>query len=338
MTELPQSYVIHKFYQHAGYPRFKKSANTYEAGCPMCREGKSWGRKRRLYYVPDDNLICCHNCGWYGNTLKWVQHVECKTYHDVMNEITEGEYNVVDVLKMTEPKPVEGNNQPTLPHDSINLFSTQQTEYYKDKEIIKTALSYIKSRKLDTAINKPDALYMSLTDHIHKNRICIPAYSSTGKIIHYQTRKLLDDDSPKYLSKTNSEKQIFGLNNITDIYNTLYIFEGPIDSFFVENGVGIAGIQEKSNESLTQSQQETLRSYLIHKKTWVLDNQFTDAASMSKTKILLERGECVFIWPRELSKFKDFNDMCVSYNLTEISHKFIDANSYCGPSGLLKLV
>ena len=56
---IPEEYIIQKFYQHAGYPKFVKSTNTYMGGCPICREGKSWGRKSRLYYISKDNVICC---------------------------------------------------------------------------------------------------------------------------------------------------------------------------------------------------------------------------------------------------------------------------------------
>ena len=56
---IPKSYIIQKFYQYAGYPRFNKVSNTYYGCCPICREGKSWGKKRRLYYVVDDNTLYC---------------------------------------------------------------------------------------------------------------------------------------------------------------------------------------------------------------------------------------------------------------------------------------
>ena len=47
---LPQEYVVQKFCQYAGYPRYSKRTNVWAAGCPICREGTSWGKKRRLNY------------------------------------------------------------------------------------------------------------------------------------------------------------------------------------------------------------------------------------------------------------------------------------------------
>lgn len=333
---IPETYVIEKFYQYGGYPRYKKSSNTYEAGCPICREGNSWNRKRRLYYLPTDHVICCHNCGWYGDTLKWIIEVSGQSYTDIVHEINKNEFNVVDINALSAQRPALPD-VPALPKDSINLFSKEQIEFYSDNKVVQTALSYIQSRRLGTAINRPPALYLSLSDPVHKNRLILPSYEN-NKVVYYQTRSLLEgDDRPKYLSKMSSDRNVFGVENVTDIYPYIYIFEGPIDSFFVENGVAIYGIQEKSKHSLTTNQHEILSKMYYMSKIWVLDNQHVDDASKQKSKILLQKGEKVFIWPRGMEQFKDFNEMCVNYKLDEISQKFIETNTYSGTDAILKL-
>ena len=289
---LPTTYVVHKFYQHAGYPRYKRANSTYEAGCPICREGKSWGRKRRLYYIPEKDVICCHNCGWYGSTAKWVHEIENIPYAEIKRQIEDDEYSTVDIMSQSltakdVDKPV---NESSLPHDSINLLNKSQVEYYKNEPIVQKALKYIKSRRLDTACNRPAAMYISLTDPVHKNRLCFPNYNRSGKIIYYQTRRLLDDSSPKYLTKMNSEKGVFGIDNISDIYSNMYIFEGPIDSYFVENSIAVSGIQENSKESLTKNQQMLLQEFCLINKVWVLDNQHNDRASLEKSKKLVSQN------------------------------------------------
>ena len=90
---IPEEYIIQKFYQYAGYPKYVKSTNTYSGGCSICREGSSWGRKRRLYYITKDNVICCHNCGWYGSPIKWVMETGSLTYNEVVEEIEDGNYD-----------------------------------------------------------------------------------------------------------------------------------------------------------------------------------------------------------------------------------------------------
>ena len=66
-----------------------------------------------------------------------------------------------------------------------------------------------------------------------------------------------------------------------------------------------------------------------------LDNPTT---SLDKTKKLLEQGERVFIWPEKYGKqLKDFNDICMKYNLDEITPDFVIANSFTHLQGMVLL-
>lgn len=326
--DIPQDYIVHKFYQYAGYPRHKKSTNTYEGGCCLCREGSSWGRKRRLYYIVADNIVCCHNCGWYGSPVKWVHEVSGLSWSEIYKETEE--YDYVPGLKVDT---VNNLLLPDIPHDSINLFDTHQLRYYSTNHYLKSCLDIIATRRLDTAINRPKALFMSPADKTHKNRIIIPFYNVDNQVSHYQSRKVINDSTPKYLSKTNSEKTLFNADRL-DNPNHIFIFEGPIDSFFVRDSVAVAGIQDTGKLAMTESQQKQLDRHILSKKIWVLDN---DQTGRSKSRKLLENDECVFIWPRELKQFKDINDLCVRTNRDEISREFILKNSYCGIKGLVRL-
>jgi hypothetical protein len=329
---LPQSYTVQKFYQYAGYPKYKKYTNTYEAGCPICREGRSWQKKRRCYYIVDDDYICCHNCGWFGKPLKWIQEVSCLTFKEIVTEAQSFDILPVDLSKeeITNKKVVESN---TLPLDCINLFDENQVSFYKENKVVKDAIDLLKRRRLNTAVNKPDSLWLSLTDKFQKNRIVIPFYDERGEIVFYQTRAMYDNDNgiPKYLGKMNGEKSLFNLNKISQELDYIFIFEGPLDACFVRNGTAVAGIQEKSDKMFSHLQREQLNQYKLSKRIWVLDSQWLDSASYNKTKKLLDSGETVFIWPEKIGKqFKDINDVCIAAKIDEISPKFITDNSHDG--------
>lgn len=332
MVILPQTYVVQKFYQYAGYPKYKKYTNTYEGGCTICREGNSWQKKRRCYYVVDDDLICCHNCGWFSKPLKWIQEVSGLTFKEIIEELKSYDILPADIGR-EEVAIKQRTNSETLPLDSINLFDTNQLLFYTDNKIVKEALKIIEQRRLNTAINKPDTLWLSLTDKMQKNRIVIPFYDDHGDIPFYQTRTIINSDKniPKYLGKLNGEKSLFNLNKISPDLEYIFIFEGPIDAFFVKNSTAVAGIQEKSNNMFSTLQKEQLSKFKFHKRVWVLDSQWLDSASRSKTKKLIDNGETVFIWPEKIGrKFKDFNDICIAAKLDEISPKFIIDNSFDG--------
>jgi hypothetical protein len=102
------------------------------------------------------------------------------------------------------------------------------------------ALHCIKTRKLDKGVNSPKTFYISLTDPVHKNRLVLPFYDSNNNIVFYQTRGLDNKDlrdRPKYLSKVGAEKTLYGIQNVSADLDTVFIFEGPIDSYFAQNGL-----------------------------------------------------------------------------------------------------
>lgn len=330
---LPREYIVQKFYQHAGYPKYKKISNTYEAGCPICREGSSWLKKRRCYYLVDDNVICCHNCGWFSKPLKWIQEVSNQTYEEIIKEVKTYDILPTDVT-LDEVETVSTKTIHKLPLDCINLFDDSQVDYHKGNAAVQKAIEVIKSRKLDVAVNRPKSLWLSLTDRVHKNRLIIPFYDERGEIAFYQSRTILQqpgDKMPKYLSKINGEKSLYNLNNIDPELDYIFIFEGPIDAFFVKNGTAVAGIQENSNNMFSSLQQTQINSFNLFKRIWVLDSQWQDKASRTKTKRLIDMNESVFIWPEKVGRqCKDINDVCLAANINQISPKFIVDNSFTG--------
>lgn len=333
-TTPPESYVVSKFFELGPYPIHNSYNNTYQCSCPICREGTSFGKKRRCFFIPEKDLIYCHNCGWSSNSLKWIVKVSGMSYNEVYREISNESHDLLDVMTLNEPVLVK--KSPSLPEDCINLSDPTQLEYYKNNKVVNSALDYLIERRLSTAVNKPDTFYVSLKDYNHKNRLIIPFLDTSGKCVHYQSRKMFDwDEKPNYLSKINSEKSIFGIERVDDELDDVFIFEGPFDACFVKNGLAVAGINE-SRHLFTAVQSEQLDQLKLFNKIWILDNQWIDETARSKTRVLLEMGECVFIWPSKFKSFKDFNDLCICCNLDEVKHSFIKKHSTCGAGAVVK--
>lgn len=329
--DLPVDYVVSKFYELGYKVTYNKYNHTYNSCCPLCKEGKSWGRKKRCFYVPKNDNIFCHNCGESMKPYTWIRKVSGMTDAELQKDIGNNQISV----ELDSPTPIDLKPTPSLPEDCINLGDLNQLEYYKTNHIVQTAIAYINGRRLNTAINK-SSFYLSLKDYTHKNRLIIPFLDTTGKFIHYQSRKLMAwDERPNYLSKFNSDKSIFGIDRVDSALDDVFIFEGPLDACFVRNGVAVAGINE-GNHRFTPIQLEQLEDLRLFNKIWVLDNQWIDKASREKTKVLLEMGECVFIWPEKFKQFKDFNELCVHCGLDEIKHSFITNHCACGKGAILK--
>jgi hypothetical protein len=334
---VPEDYIILKFYELGYYPKRNRYNDTYQCGCPICKEGTSLGKKRRCFYIPKNDNIFCHNCGWSSKPSKWICQVSGMTNIELIEDIKNHVPHDNVIQEEKSKKPV---NTETLPKDSINLFDDTQTNFYGSNDILRVCKQVIKTRRLDTAVNRPQTLYLSLTDFTHKNRLIIPFINERNSIEFYQSRTIMQYDTkkPKYLSKINSEKTLFNINTVDPNSECVFIFEGPLNAFFTKNSVAVAGITE-GNQTFTARQREQIDTVLkLHKKIWVLDSQWIDNASLVKTENLLKQGESVFIWPEKFGKrFKDFNDIAMHCKIDEVKEDFIKKNTYEGLVGILKL-
>lgn len=346
MASLTRDYVSRKFYEYGYGTQYIKSSDTYHCSCPICMEGKSFGKKKRCWYIPSKDLIYCHNCGWSSRPLKWIMTVGNLSYEDVTKEVLDGEYTIINLDKKPAEdftRLIKDELEESLPQNAIDLSNSLQLDYYKGNGVIAKVQRYIESRGLQNAINRPKSFYVSLKDKTHKNRLIIPFYDINGKIIFYQSRAIganLDDfmEDIKYLSKKNALKSVFNIDKVDDSQEEIFIFEGPIDACFVKNGVAVGGITPSREKSLTDIQEEQLDFYRYgHKFIWVLDSQWLDDAAREKTEILLKNGESVFIWPENIGKkFKDFNELCIAVKKNEVPRECIINNTLSGEAGLLK--
>jgi hypothetical protein len=298
---------------------------VYNAECPVCKEGKSSGRSRRLFYFPSKQYFFCHNCSKSWQPFEWVKEVTSLTVPEILKRNREKSGEITIYKKPELIKQVVIND---LPEDSIDLTDPTQVEFYKDNKFVKIALQYIESRKLLTAINTCKKFYISLTDKIHKNRLVIP-FINDNKTVCYQTRALTQNQFPKYLTKFG-EKELFGLSNIDSSIPYVFVFEGPIDSMFIKNGVALAAL------SPTEKQAQQLSNLIGYQQIYVIDNDKNNKQTSRKVDKFIKEGKTVFVWPKDLIRFKDFNEICTELELNEISWKFVVSNSFKGQQALLK--
>lgn len=330
---IPESYVITKFFEIGLRPKHNKYNNTYQCGCPICREGKSSRSKRRCYYIPKKNIVYCHNCGWSSTPIKWISTVSGLSYQDIRNECDD---YVPDLVLAEDSRPIL--KAETLPKNCINLFDQQQVLFYQNNDNFKKCYDLTISRRLLTAVNRPKTIYITVSDTFHKNRIVIPFYDEKGTIRFYQTRRALPDGTENYKSKINGEKTLFNIDQVNKDSDYVYIFEGPIDACFVKDSVAVAGITLEGDMFTPHQQSQIDTTLRLHKRIWVLDSQWIDKTSLIKTEKLLERGESVFIWPEQHGKiFKDFNDIAIKKKIDEIPQSFIQKNTYEGLAGIFKI-
>jgi DNA primase len=315
---------------------YKRSQKVYNAECPVCNEGKSSGRKRRLFYFPDKRYFYCFNCTRSWKEVQWLQEVTNCTYTDILSQIKNYHIDIKPQEKTTlEVRETVDNNvdDKTLPDSYFDLEDTDQIAFYsqksKDAKKINEAIEYCKSRRLFTAINRCKHYYYSLVDKNHSNRLILPFYNSNNQIECYQTRALLPNQYPKYLTKVG-EKCLFGENNIDTNIPYIFVFEGPIDSMFVKNGVAMAGTD------ITLRQQHFLDQCVGYQQVLIYDNDRDNKSLQRKIKNKLKSGKRVFIWPDKFKAFKDVNEICCKLKIDEFNWRFIVENSFSGTEGIVK--
>ena len=331
--ELPLDYVIQNIYTYCKRPQYRKNEGIYNAECCVCKEGASSGTKRRLFYFPSERYFYCFNCAKSWTELNWLTTITGLQTTDILKE-TSNFVTTIDVVEHRDniSQSVGLRDVPSIPPDSIDIFDKTQCAYFKDRkenELLVQAVEYCKQRRLFTAINRPKSLFISPTDYIHSNRLIIPFYGESGKIESYQSRSLHSSDYPKYLTKYG-EKCLFGECNINNSSPYLFITEGPIDAMFVQNGLGLGGAK------VTERQEQFLQKHFDKTIIYIYDNDVDNVEMQKTVHKSIKQGKSVFIWPKELKKFKDFNEVCCQLGIDSVSTEFIIKNTFTGVEATVK--
>ena len=128
MNKIPSNYVLEKFYTYSGNPSYNKFTKTYNASCPVCREGKSWLKKKRLFLYPESDSFYCFNCVKAWNVYTWLYQVSGMTKEEIHQEAFSNDFSREIVLENNKNKFTKKITP--LPHDSINLNDLQQKIFY----------------------------------------------------------------------------------------------------------------------------------------------------------------------------------------------------------------
>jgi hypothetical protein len=149
-------------------------------------------------------------------------------------------------------------------------------------------------------------------------RLLIPFINSKKEMHAYQGRSLDKNSKTKYITIVNDDTQpkIYGLDT-ADFSKKTYVFEGPIDSFFIPNSIATAGGDLVS----------TVKD--INKKNLVVvyDNEPRSVETRKKLDKAIIDGYNVCIWPTNLVH-KDVNDMILAGLSADFIRYIIDTNTH----------
>ena len=312
----------------ASLQKYKKVKNgLWTFRCPYCGDSKKNKNKTRgyIFQVKGDHVFKCHNCGVtrsFSNFLK--DHVPHVYDEYVMERYKEG------TIGKNVPKPdlTQFISKPKFDKKTIDLepLSCLNNFHVAKKYILDRG---IPENKLDRLYYCPNFKEWTNTQkHTFwdttndEERIIIPLNSSDGNLIGFQGRSLSPKAKMRYITVMLDEDapKLYGLDHINK-NETIYIVEGPLDSFFLENSVAMCGSDVD------------IRSFGWSDYIWVYDNEPRSRQITDKLSKSIDAGDRVVIWPSSI-KEKDLNDMVTSgINVKSV----IQLNVYQGLKAKLQL-
>ena len=312
----------------ASLQKYKKVKNgLWTFRCPYCGDSKKNKNKTRgyIFSVKGDHVFKCHNCGItrsFSNFLK--DHVPHVYDEYVMERYKEG------TIGKNVPKPdlTQFVHTPKFEKRTVDLEPLSRLNNFH------VAKKYILDRGIPE--NKLDRLYycpnfkewsntqkQTFSDTTNDEaRIIIPLNDTDGNLIGFQGRSLSPNAKMRYITVMLDENapKLYGLDHINK-NETIYIVEGPLDSFFLENSVAMCGSDVD------------IRTLGWSDYIWVYDNEPRSRQITDKISKSIDAGDSVVIWPSTI-KQKDLNDMVVSgVNVKSV----IQSNVYQGLKAKLQL-
>ena len=312
----------------ASLQKYKKvKTGLYTFRCPYCGDSKKNKNKTRgyLFQVKGDHVFKCHNCGItrsFSNFLKdHAPHVYDEYVMERYKEGTIGK-NVPkpDLTQFVHTPKFEKRTVDLEPLSRLNNFHVAK-KYILDRGIPENKLDRLYyCPKFKEWSNTQKQTFPDTTND--EARIIIPLNDTDGNLIGFQGRSLSPNAKMRYITVMLDENapKLYGLDHINK-NETIYIVEGPLDSFFLENSVAMCGSDVD------------IRTLGWSDYIWVYDNEPRSRQITDKISKSIDAGDSVVIWPSTV-KQKDLNDMVVSgVNVKSV----IQSNVYQGLKAKLQL-
>jgi len=323
-----------------------KKDSLAQCSCPICGDSEKNPRKARGHFYDRHGSFWykCHNCGYWSNLYKFLQEVSpalCKEYAVEC---------YAERQSTTKPKKKKKKKE-------VFTFKSEKPKFKKKDELLNeltclkdlpsdhTAVKFANMRKIPKQFFKllyytddfttfAGKLDKDTTLFGKEERLVIPFFNSHGTVVGAQGRVLTmagevkARETLRYITikaKKSIDSLWYGLWRI-DPKKPVYVVEGPIDSFFLNNCVAMVGAS--SYKSIPS---RLMNSELI----FVMDNEPRNQQVVGYNEELIRLGHKVMIWPENIDE-KDLNDLTYRISSYKIQ-KLINENTSQGLEAKLKL-
>lgn len=308
-------------------PKFKRIHDGLYEFQHSCERSSSTKTRGRISRYPGQYQVYCHNCGYSHTFSYFLRELNPTMYAQYRLEIFRGSSGAaVETPLFVADPPAHGNTQIQftsllqLPSDNLSV------SYAKRRMIPKKYWGRIGhvdnfcefARKVDPNFNVPAT-----------PRIIFPYYDAGGNVFAISGRSLTPGEEPRYSNLTvdKSKEKIYGLWKV-DLHREIIAVEGQIDSLFLDNAVGAAGMSYRK------------KFFKDNKDKLVIcpDNDFVSNKQVraSLLKSIKEGAGVCLLYPK-YAGFKDINDIIMSGVSSDELMCFISKNTKRGLAAELEL-
>lgn len=304
----------------------QKKDDLFNFRCPFCGDSQKNPLKARgyVYRKKNDYYYKCQNCGVGHTMYNFINLIDpalVKQY--AMERFANGETGNQNYPKpkMEEPK----FEKPTFAKkQKINLpkISELSEDHYAHQYCVNRKIPESKFCNLYFAEDFAKFIDDLKPDHekdlkSDDPRLIIPFYDVDGALLAVQGRSLRDSKIRYITIKLHEESiKIYGLNTV-DIGEKVYVFEGPIDSLFIENSVATADANLRNAVNYIPKDKLVL----------VFDNEPRNKDICKIMDMAIEEHFNICIWP-EMMQEKDVNEMILSGFSPDEIRDIIDNNTF----------
>lgn len=304
----------------------RKKNGLWNFRCPYCGDSQKHKNKARGYFFlkKNDIVFKCHNCG-VGRSFGGFLQDHAPDLHDeyVMERYKRGltgkGRNVADPVIQTKA-PVFVSKPTGLKKITDLNISHPAKKYLLERRLPEDALKrlYYVEKFQDWVNTQKKTFPESNVDH---PRIIIPLIDHDGNWFGFQGRSLNPKDKMRYITiMLNDDKpKVFGLDKV-DETKTIYVTEGPFDSFFISNSIAMCG----ADVDLSTDD---------NRYVFIFDNEPRNKQIVDRIAKTIQKGHRVVIWTNDIVE-KDINDMVLAG--LDVQH-VVESNVYHGLEATLKL-
>lgn len=306
----------------------RKSATLYNFSCPFCGDSDTDKKKARgyVYTKKGNTLYHCHNCSVTHGFATFLKNLDFQMYSDFNMERLKGEksHEQVELENFVEKMkpPVFMKSGPLKGLKKISQLSADHPckQFVAKRQIpnpYHAKLFYVPNFFGWTNQLIPGK-FSKGAEHYDEPRLLIPFFNKEKEMHAFQGRSLDPKSRTRYITIVNNESvpKIYGLDQV-DFNKKFYVFEGPIDSMFVDNSIATAGGDLVS----------TVKDLPKKNMVVVYDNEPRSVETRKKLDKAIINGYNVCIWPSNLMH-KDVNDMILAGLSADFVRYIIDNNTY----------